>query len=84
MKDDVTRRLETNDEVTIKDGTVTKFDKGAVIKIEETGSPEAREAELREKENRLELWIKERGSFRRGTADEEAWLKRFLGDFTIK
>ena len=84
VKDDVTRRLETNGEVTIKDGAVTKFPKGTLIKLQETGSPEAREAELRENANQLELWIKDKGSFRSGTAEDQAWLTRFLSDFTTK
>ncbi|MGV3533046.1 MAG: hypothetical protein ACO1QR_11805 [Chthoniobacteraceae bacterium] len=84
VKHGVTRRLETRGEIEIKDGAVTKFPKGAVIKLQESGSSEAREAELRESADKLELWIKEKGSFRRGTAEDEAWLKRFLENFASK
>lgn len=82
--DGVTRKLETTPDVEIQNGQITKFPKAALVKIEELGGPGPRQAELRENAGKLELWIKDRGSFRRGSAAEEAWLKRFLTDVTPK
>jgi hypothetical protein len=39
---------------------------------------------LRENAGKLELWIKDKGSFRRGSAEDEKWLEGFLGDITTK
>ena len=82
--DGVSRRLETTTDVDIQNGQVTKFPKAALIKIEENGGPERREAELRENAGKLELWVKEKDNFRRGSANEEIWLERFLLDITAK
>jgi hypothetical protein len=82
--DGVTRRLETTTDVDLENGKVTKFPKAALIKIEEEGGPEQRHAELRENAGKLELWIKDKGSFRRGSAEDEKWLEGFLGDITTK
>jgi hypothetical protein len=82
--DGVTRRLETTTDVDIQKGQVTKFPTAALIKIQEDGGPEQRQAELRENAGKLELWIKDKGSFRRGSAEEEKWLERFLSDITTK
>lgn len=78
----VTRKLDTSDDVEIQNGKVTKFPKGAVIKVEESGSPEARLAELRENAGTMELWIKDVAGFRKGSPDDEAWLERCLTDLT--
>jgi hypothetical protein len=80
----VTRKLETTTDVDIQDGRVTKFPKMALIKLEESGGVEERQAELRENAGKLELWIKENGSFRRSSAEEDSWLERFLSDVTAK
>jgi hypothetical protein len=82
-RDGVTRRLETTADVEVENGKVTKFPNAALIKIQEDG-PEPRQAELRENAGKLELWIKDKGSFRRGTPEEEKWLEGFLGDITTK
>lgn len=82
--DGISRKLETGATIEIKDGTVTKFPKGALIKLDETGDSGALRAELRENEDGLELWIKEGRDFRRGSSEDEAWLKTFLRDFTTK
>jgi len=82
--DGVTRRLETTADVKLENGQVTTFPKGAVIKLREGGGAQPRQAELRENAGKLELWIKDQGSFRRGSAEEERWLKGFLGDITTK
>jgi len=82
--DGVTRRLETTTDVDLQDGQVTKFPKAALIEIQEDGGSEQRQAELRENAGKLELWIKDRGSFRRGSVEEERWLGRFLSDITTK
>ena len=82
--DGVTRRLETTADVELQNGQVTKFPIGALIKLSEMGGPEQREAELRENAGKLELWIKDKGTFRRGSAEEEIWLKGFLNDITTK
>ncbi len=78
--DGVTRRLETTTDVDIQNGQVTKFPKAALLKIREEGGPQQREAELRENAGKLELWIKDKGAFRRGSAAEAAWLDQFLAD----
>src|SRR2546423_3989320 len=83
-RDGVTRRLETTTDVDIQNGQITKFPKAALIEIQEEGGPERRQAELRENAGKLELWIKDKGSFRRGSAEEEAWLERFFRDVTTK
>jgi hypothetical protein len=82
--DGVTRRLETTADVEIQNGQVTQFPQAALIKLWENGRPVERQAELREKAGKLELWIQDKGGFRRGSAEEEAWLKRFLDDITTK
>jgi len=82
--DGVTRRLETTTDVEIQNGQVTKFPKAALIKIQEDGGPKQRQAELRENAGKLDLWIKDKGGFRRGSAEEEIWLERFLSDITSK
>jgi hypothetical protein len=82
--DGITRRLETTADVDIQNGRITKFPKAALVKIQEDGGTEQRQAELRENAGKLELWIKDKGSFRRGSSEEEAWLERFLGDITTK
>ncbi|RYD72706.1 MAG: hypothetical protein EOP84_22715 [Verrucomicrobiaceae bacterium] len=81
-KNDVTRKLETSDDVEIQNGKFTRFPGGAVVKVEETGSPDARVAELREKDGTMELWIKEGADFRKGLPEDEAWLDRCLTDLT--
>jgi len=82
--DGVTRRLETTTDVDIQNGQVTKFPKAALIKMQEDGGPKQRQAELRENTGKLDLWIKDKGGFRRGSAEEEIWLERFLSDITTK
>jgi hypothetical protein len=82
--DGVTRRLETTSDVELVNGKVTKFPTGALIKIQEEGGLEQRQAELREKAGKLEFWIGDKGRFRRGTAQEEKWLEGFLSDITTK
>ena len=82
--DGVTRKLESATQIEIQNGHITKFSKPALVKIEETGGPEQRQAELRENADSLELWIKVDGSFRRGSPEDEAWLERFLSEFTQK
>ena len=80
----ISRKLETSATLEIKDGAVTKFPKGAVIKLQENGGSDARQAELRENQGQLELWIKEGEGFRRGSPEDESWLVRFLADFSTK
>src|SRR5262249_40420392 len=82
--DGVTRRLETTSDVELENGRVTKFPTAAWIKIQEDGGPEQRQAELRENAGKLELWINDKGNFRRGSAQEEKWLEGFLIDITTK
>lgn len=82
--DGITRKLETTADIAIHDGHVTKFPKAALVKIQETGGSEQRQAELRENAGKLELWINDSGEFRAGSVDEDAWLERFLGDFSTK
>ena len=77
-RDGVTRRVETTADVEFANGQVTKFPPGALIKIEQKGGAEARQAELRENAGQLELWVKDKDGFRRGSASEEEWLQRFL------
>ncbi|MCW1925742.1 hypothetical protein OKA05_24505 [Luteolibacter arcticus] len=77
---DLTRKLETTSDVVMTTGKVTSFPKGAVIKLEETGSPKPRVAEMRENGGSLELWVSESGAFRRGSAEEETWREEFLKD----
>lgn len=74
----VTRKLETTTDVDIQNGQITKFPPLAVIKLEESGSKQPRVAELRENSGKLERWIKDNGTFRRSTAEEDAWLNTFL------
>jgi hypothetical protein len=82
--DGVSRRLDTTTDVEIQNGQVTTFPKAALVQIQETGGPDQREAELRENAGKLELWVKDKGNFRRGSAEEEKWLERFLRDITTK
>jgi hypothetical protein len=84
VHDGVSRRLETTTDVDIQNGQVTKFPSGALIKLQEIGGAGPGEAELRENAGKLELWVWERGGFRRGSAKEELWLKGFLGDLSTK
>gem|GEM_PF-4672092 len=83
-KNGVTRKLETAAQIDIQNGKVTKFPKGAVIKLHESGGPKARVAELRENGDALELWIEEDGKFRRGTEEDDSWLQEFLNDFNAQ
>jgi hypothetical protein len=55
-----------------------KFPSGAVITLQESGSPDEREAELRDNAGQLELWVKETGKFRKANGADDAWLPRFL------
>jgi hypothetical protein len=80
----LSRKIETTKEVEFHGAQVTKFPKGTVISLQETGSSEARQAELRENANQLELWIKEKDNFRKATAADDAWLQRFLDDVMAK
>ena len=80
----ITRKLETDYDIEIRNGRVTTFPKGALVKIHESGGSELRQAELRENGNKMELQIKEDGKFRIGTAEEELWLECFLNEFTTK
>lgn len=82
--DGVTRRLETTTDVEIQNGQVLTFPKAALITLQENGGPEQRQAELRENAGKLELWIKDKESFRKGSPEEEKWLERFLSDITRK
>jgi|ERR1043166_3096778 hypothetical protein len=82
--DGVTRRLETTADVEVENGKVTKFPNAALIRIQEEGGREQRQAELRENAGKLELWINDKGTFRKGSAEEEKWLERFLADITTK
>ena len=82
--DGVSRRLETTTDVDIQNGQVTKFPKAALIKIQEDGGTEQRQAELRENAGKLELWVKDKDKFRRGSAEEEKWLKDFLSEISTK
>jgi hypothetical protein len=77
---DLTRKLETKTDVVMSGGKIAPFPKGALVKLEETGSATPRVAELRENGGSLELWVKENGTFRRGTVEEEKWLAEFLKD----
>ena len=76
--------METTADVEIRNGQVTKFPKAALIKIQEEGGLAPREAELRENAGKPELWVKANGSFRRGSAAEEAWLATFLQDISTQ
>src|SRR5215471_17558546 len=82
--DGVTRRLETTTDVELENGRVTKYPKAALIKIQEDGASEQRQAELRENAGKLELWIADKGSFRKGSAEDDKWLEGFLRDITTK
>lgn len=76
----VTRKLDTSTDVKMEKGKITSFPTGALVKLEESGSATPRVAELRENGGSLELWVKENGTFRRGTSEEETWLAEFLKD----
>ncbi|RYD47180.1 MAG: hypothetical protein EOP83_28435 [Verrucomicrobiaceae bacterium] len=76
----VSRKLDAKTDVKMEKGKITSFPTGALVKLEESGSGTPRVAELRENGGSLELWVKENGVFRRGTADEEVWLAEFLKD----
>ena len=82
--DGVTRKLETTSDVVIQNGRITAFPKAALVKIQETGGPEPRQAELRENAGSLELWINDKGTFRKGSPEDETWLESFLNDVTAK
>ena len=78
----VTRKLETPLNVEVQNGQIIKFPPLATIKLEESGSNQPREAELRENAGKLALWIKDNGISRRSTAQEDAWLNTFLIELT--
>ena len=82
--DGVTRKVETVTDIEIQNGHVTQFSKAAVVKIEERGGPGQRQAELRENAGKLDLWIKEKGTFRKGSPADETWLEGFLTDVIQK
>ena len=82
--DGVTRTLETTSDMVIQNGRITAFPKAALVKIQETGGPEQRQAELRENAGSLELWINDKGTFRKGSPEDETWLERFLNDVSAK
>lgn len=84
VQNGVKRKLETTTEVEIENGQVTKFPKAALVTMQESGGPQQREAELRENGGNLELWIKDKEAFRRGSPDEEIWLKGFLSEVITK
>lgn len=83
-KDGVTRKLETTADVEIQNGQITKFPKGALVKIQETGGSRPRLAELRESDGTLNLWIKDKETFRRASPDEQTWLSQFLSSVDSK
>lgn len=74
------RELDTSTDVKMEKGIITSFPKGALVKLDESGSATPRVAELRENGGSLELWVKENGTFRQGTTEEETWLVEFLKD----
>jgi hypothetical protein len=76
----LTRKLDATTDVKMEKGKITSFPKGALVKLDESGSATPRVAELRENGGSLELWVKESGTFRRGTTEEEVWLVEFLKD----
>lgn len=82
--DGVTRKLDTKADIDIQNGHIKKFPKAAFVQIQETGGSEQRQAELRENAGTLELWIKENGSFRKGSPKDYIWLKGFLSEVTSK
>jgi hypothetical protein len=84
VRDGVTRRMETDADVEFANGQVTNFPTNALIKLEEKGGAEARQAELRENAGKLELWVKDKDGFRKGSASEEEWLQRFLREIIKK
>ena len=82
--DGITRRLESATDIEIQGGHITKFANAALVKIEELGGAEQRQAKLRENAGRLELWVKENGIFRKGSPRDETWLEDFLTDVIMK
>ncbi|MEO7297685.1 MAG: hypothetical protein ABI042_03805 [Verrucomicrobiota bacterium] len=48
------------------------------------GGKVQRQAQLREDNGKLDLWMKDKRSFRRGTPEDEVWLEHFLSDVTSK
>jgi len=76
----LSRKLESKTDVKLEGGKITSFPKGSIVKLEEMGSATPRVAELRENGGSQELWVKENGTFRRGTAEEETWREEFLKD----
>ena len=78
------RRLETTSEVVIQNGRIAGFPNGALVKLTETAGHEQRQAELRENAGKLELWLNEKGTFRKSAPEDEAWLARFLNDIATK
>ncbi|MDB6173987.1 MAG: hypothetical protein JWL59_3298 [Chthoniobacteraceae bacterium] len=80
----VTRKLETAAGIEIENGRVTKFPKAALAKLQESGGTQPRVAELRENADTIELWIQDNGTFRRGSAEDDSWLERFLAEFNSK
>ncbi len=74
----VTRKLDAACEFSIDKGRLTALAKGGVLRLQESGGSEAREAELREKDGTKELWIKKGDTFREATAADDLWLQGFL------
>lgn len=72
------RSIETNDHVVFHEGEIAHFPSGTVVKLHEKNGGEVN-AELRDENGKLVLWMKENGKFRKGEAKDDAWLKQFLG-----
>lgn len=74
----VTRKLEAHCSFSIAEGKVGALAQGGVLRLQESGGPEAREAEVRESDGGTELWMKEGGAFRKAAPADELWLAGFL------
>ena len=77
-EDGVVRRLDCSTPISLFNGSITKFEPEAVIKLQQEGGEHPCEAELRERAGKLELWIKDEHGFHPGDAADDAWLPGFL------
>ena len=80
----ITRKLEMASDIQIESGRITKFGKGAVVKMQQAGGSNPRVAEFRDNDGTLELWVKENESFRKSSPEEDLWADEFLKDVTAK
>jgi hypothetical protein len=78
----VTRELDASADMEVANGQVTRFPKGALIKVALLGDGPDRRAEFRENGGALELWVKDGDQWRVGTPEDQDWVSACLRELT--